>query len=65
MRHTLRGPSGTWIGTGFFHPRWTLGGARFAFRHTYPDGTERHVWVDRDGRALMVGWFKPGWRSNP
>lgn len=57
-------PDGIPIGVCFRHPGWEaawdgeVGENLLRFR--YPDGAERLVYTDGDGRALMVGWFPPG-----
>ncbi|MFF3006333.1 hypothetical protein ACFVTF_26415 [Kitasatospora sp. NPDC057940] len=63
MKHILCGPQGEEIGTGYYHFGWTATRTDRVLRHTYPDGTERLVWADVDGRALITGWFKPGWHT--
>ncbi|MEU0739236.1 hypothetical protein [Streptomyces sp. NPDC006134] len=72
MTATLKGvvthngqDDGVPVGICYRHPgwedAWDLG--RPPLRFLFSSGAERLVFTDHDGRALMVGWFRPGWRN--
>jgi hypothetical protein len=60
-RHTLTrdgSPEGEPIGVGFYYRGWRdtpMG----CLSKTFPNGMIRRVFVDKDGRSLCVGWFRP------
>lgn len=47
------------IGIAFYHPlfRTAYSQGMRVFKHTYPNGMRRMVWVNAEGRSYMVGWF--------
>ncbi|KPI24625.1 hypothetical protein OV320_7830 [Actinobacteria bacterium OV320] len=62
----LRNGRGVRIGVGYFHPDYmnkfqTL--PKFV-GHRYDNGVTRRVWCDRDGRAIMIGWFFRDWDAS-
>ncbi|WP_432006330.1 hypothetical protein [Streptomyces parvus] len=50
-------PDGEPIGVGYFGPDWQAWRPRRCFGNDYESGAYRRVWVDADGRSVMVGWF--------
>jgi hypothetical protein len=57
---------GSRIGVGYFHPDYM---SRFPtlpnfISHRYANGVYRRVWSDRDGRAIMIGWFFRDWDAS-
>ncbi|MGC4928058.1 hypothetical protein [Streptomyces sp. DT117] len=59
-------PNGRPVGIAYRHPGWEMAWdlGRSPLRVAYPSGAERHVYTDEAGRALMVGWFRPGWLNS-
>lgn len=47
------------IGVGYYLPgfkdQWRY--TKWVVKRDYPNGWRRIVWVDRDCRSLMIGWF--------
>ncbi|MFE5663374.1 hypothetical protein ACFQ7W_05485 [Streptomyces niveus] len=50
-------PDGEPIGVGYYLPGWKDTRPRRCWGNDYPSGAYRRVWVDSEGRSLMIGWF--------
>ncbi|WP_327292473.1 hypothetical protein [Streptomyces sp. NBC_01198] len=52
------------IGVAFYHPGWRCPirqARQRVLRVEFPNGMVRRVWMDKDGKAYMTGWFKEDW----
>lgn len=61
-RHTLTRngePDGEPIGVGFYHSLSNVTVNYGCLSTEFPNGMIRRVFLDKDGRAYMTGWFRP------
>jgi len=63
MRRELANGHGEWIGVAYYHvtrPEFRTTEAMCRLIRARVGRMERRTWVDRDGKALMTGWFWAG-----
>lgn len=44
-----------------YHREWDHQHLQRMVRKDFPNGVIRRTWMDRDGKAIMTGWFYENW----